>query len=59
MWWEGISGQEEGDTGEWDEMEADGCGHGEEGTLMAKAEVETQPKGSLQKILILLSLENP
>lgn len=51
--------QDEGGTGEWDEMEADGCEYGEEGTLMVKAEVETPPKGLLQKIPILLSLENP
>lgn len=40
-------------------MKADGCGYGEEETSMVKAEVETPPKGLLQKIPILLSLENP
>jgi len=62
-WQEGSFGQgweqEEWEMGEWDEMEADGCGYGEEGTLMGKGEAETPPKGSLHKILILLSLENP
>lgn len=44
---------------EWDETEADDCGYGVQGTLRAKAEVETPPKGPLHKRLILLSLENP
>lgn len=66
MWWEssgrealGRGGSTRSETGEWDEMEADGCGFGEEGTLMVKAGVKTPLKGSLQKILILLSSENP
>lgn len=43
---------------EWDETEADDCGYGVQGTLTAKAEVETPAERILQKTLILLSLEN-